>query len=170
MGQKSTKENKKSYQLAREDAGLSREAASEALDNYLSASRIEKIENNKATVHPDEILKMAEAYKKPGLCHEFCTKECAIGKKFIPSVEISNLAQITLGMLSTLNSVEDDKNRLIDITADGQISEDEYRDFAMIEDKLEKISLAVSALQLWIQQEIACGNIDQEKLEQYRTK
>ena len=43
MGKLSTKENKNIYQRSREQAGLTRAAASEQL--YMSASRIEKIEN-----------------------------------------------------------------------------------------------------------------------------
>ena len=42
MGKKSTKENKNIYQTSREDAGLTREKASELMD-FVSADRIEKI-------------------------------------------------------------------------------------------------------------------------------
>ena len=44
MGRRSTKENKNIYQLSREEADLTREAAAEAL-GFISADRIEKIEN-----------------------------------------------------------------------------------------------------------------------------
>lgn len=169
MGQKSTKENKNEYQLAREQAKLTREQASEAT-GFMSASRIEKIESEKSGAHPDEIIAMAEAYKAPSLCNYYCTHRCDIGKIYVPNVEITNLAQITLGMLSTLNAFNNDKQRLIDISADGKITEDEYADFVEIQDKLDKISLTVSSLQLWIEQEIAIGNIDKAKLDEIREK
>ena len=167
MGQKSTKSNKKPYHIAREDAGLSREKASELL-GFISASRIEKIENNKARTNPEEIVAMAEVYKKPSLCNEFCTNECLIGQKYMPHVETSNLAQITLTVLSSLNSIDKEKSRLIDISSDGEITEDEYKDFVQIQEQLNQISLGVSSLQLWIQQEMANGKIDQAKLEAAR--
>ena len=63
-------------------------------------------------------------------------------------------------MLASLNSVDKEKNRLIEITSDGVITEDEYEDFAMIQDKLEKISVTADALQLWVREKIAAGNID----------
>ena len=47
MGRKSTKDNKNVYQLSREELGLTREAAAELLE-YISADRIEKIENEKS--------------------------------------------------------------------------------------------------------------------------
>ena len=55
MGRKSTKENKNIYHISRENVGLTREAASEQL-GFISADRIEKIENGKSAPHPDEIL------------------------------------------------------------------------------------------------------------------
>lgn len=45
MGRTSTKENKNSYQLAREELGLTREKASELLET-IAPERIEKIEND----------------------------------------------------------------------------------------------------------------------------
>lgn len=46
MGRTSTKENKNSYQLAREELGLTREKASELLET-IAPERIEKIENER---------------------------------------------------------------------------------------------------------------------------
>ncbi len=71
-------------------------------------------------------------------------------------------------MLASLNSVEKEKDRLIEITSDGAIQEDEYKDFALIQDKLEKISLTADALQLWVREKIAEGNIDHTKLDGYK--
>ena len=45
MGRKSTKENKNIYQISRENAELTRDAAAEQLE-FISSDRIEKIENN----------------------------------------------------------------------------------------------------------------------------
>ena len=59
MGRKSTKENKNNYQMCRESAGLTREAAAEVLE-FVSADRIEKIESGKSLPHPEEILAMAK--------------------------------------------------------------------------------------------------------------
>ena len=167
MGKRSTRENKNIYQISREEAGLTREKASEALE-FISPDRIEKIESEKSAPHPEEILAMAEAYKKPILCNHYCSKGCPIGKEYVPELEVKELAQITLEMLASLNSIEKEKNRLIEITSDGAITEDEYEDFAMIQDKLEKISVSADALQLWVREKIAEGNIDQKKLDSYK--
>lgn len=62
MGRLSIKKNKTQYQIFREELGLSREKASELL-GWISADRIEKIENEKSLPHPDEVLEMSVAYK-----------------------------------------------------------------------------------------------------------
>ena len=53
MARVSTKENKNVYQLTRERLKLSREAASELLES-IPPERIEKIENERSMLHPDE--------------------------------------------------------------------------------------------------------------------
>ena len=65
-------------------------------------------------------------------------------------------------MLSNLNSIEKEKNRLIEITADGEITEDEYEDFAKIQKQLSQISLSVNSLRLWVEKTIADGKIDKD--------
>lgn len=149
MGRKSTKDNKNIYQEVREELNLTRERASELLD-FITADRIEKIESEKTLARPEEVLKMAEVYKKASLTNYYCTHECPIGKKYIPEVEEKDLSQITLEMLATLNELEKQKNRLIEITVDGQIEEDEKPDFDKIRKQLYEMSKAIQSLTLWI--------------------
>ncbi|MCI6830772.1 MAG: helix-turn-helix domain-containing protein [Clostridiales bacterium] len=157
MGKLSTKENKNIYQRSREQAGLTRAAASEQL--YMSASRIEKIENG-SRPHPDEVLKMAECYRNPALCNDYCCHLCEIGQKYVPKVEMKELSQITLEMLASLNALAKEKDRLIEITVDGRITEDEVPDFLAIQKQLEQMSLIIDSLQLWIKQAVTNGEID----------
>ena len=149
MGRKSVKENKNIYQQYRENAGLTREKASEAM-GIVSETRIEKIDSDKTVPYPDEIMAMAECYKTPDLCNYYCSNECPIGQKYVPQVQAKELTQIVLEVLATLNSLDKDKDRLIEISADGEVSEEEKKDFGYIKEQLDKISLAVDSLQLWI--------------------
>jgi argonaute-like protein implicated in RNA metabolism and viral defense len=71
-------------------------------------------------------------------------------------------------MLATLNELDEEKNRLIFITADGKVSDDELRDFARIQRELEKVSVGVESLKLWVNRTIAEGDIDIEKLQNYQ--
>ncbi len=160
MGRKSTRENKNIYQVSRENLELTRDKAAQLL-KFVSAERIEKIESEKSLPHPDEILAMADVYKNPSLCNYYCSHECPIGQQYVPEVHIKELSQITLEMLASLNSLEKEKNRLIEITVDGIISDNEKNDFKRIQDQLPQISLAIDSLQLWVQKAIAEGKISQ---------
>ncbi len=169
MGRISTKENKSIYQQKREELGLSREKASELLES-IPSERIEKIENEKTLAHPDEILAMANGYKSPNLCNYYCANECPIGKQYVPEIKIKDLSQIVLEMLASLNSMHRKQERLIEITADGVIDNDEIKEFVQIQEELERISITVETLQLWSEQMLAEGKINAETYEQYRNK
>ncbi len=165
MGRGSSREKKNTYQIAREAQQLSREKASELLQ-CLSPERIERIESEKSLPHPDEVLLMAEAYREPALCNHYCATQCPIGQQYVPPVQIKDLSQIVLEMLASLNAVQRETERFIEITADGEISDDELRDFVKIQRGLERISITVETLQLWAEQMMANGRIN---MEQYHT-
>ena len=161
MAQASTKENKTRYRLKREELGLSREKASELLEG-IPPERIERIESGKFTAHPDEVILMAEKYQAPDLCNYYCSHECEIGQQYVPEIKIKDLAQIVLEMLASLNSVKKRQKRLIEITVDGMIKEDEVEDFIKIQEELEQISITVDTLRLWSEQKLASGEIDMD--------
>lgn len=157
----SSKVKKNIYYTVREELGLSRESAGELLES-VSPERLERIENEKSEPHPDEVLVMAKKYKKPDLCNFYCANQCPIGREYVPEVNVKDLSGIVLEMLSSLNSMDKKKERLIEIAADGMISGEEIKDFIYIQEELEKISIGVEALQLWSEQMIAGGYIDEE--------
>ncbi|MBQ9975112.1 MAG: helix-turn-helix domain-containing protein [Clostridia bacterium] len=162
MGKISSKENKNVYQKKREELGLSREAASELLET-LTPERIERIESEKITPHPSDVLDMSRGYKAPHLCNYYCANECPIGQEYIPEVKVKDLSQIVLEMLASLNSMAKKKERLIEITADGVIDSEELNDFIYIQEELERISITVETLQLWVEKMLADGKIDVEE-------
>ena len=167
MGKKSIKENKNIFFESREEAGLTRAQASELMGT-ISESRLEKMETGKTMIYPEDVVEMSKAYKRADLCNYYCTHECRIGKDTVPEVRTSTLSEIVLGMLSSLNALERQRDRLIDITADGVISDDELKDFADIQKQLENIDMTVESLKLWVANTIAEGKINEEKLKQFR--
>lgn len=167
MARVSTKENKTIYQLTRESLKLTREDASQLLET-MSPERIEKIENERSMPHPDEVLLMSDKYKQPGLCNHYCANQCPIGRQYVQEVKIKELSQIVLEMLASLNSMNKQKERLIEITADGKITEDELEDFIHIQEELERISITVETLQLWCEKMLDNGIIDLEQYNAHR--
>ena len=166
MARKSTKENKNIYQVTRENLDLTREEASDLLVT-MAPERIEKIENERTLPHPDEVLLMSDKYKQPTLCNYYCANQCPIGRQYVPEIKIKDLSQIILETLASLNTMQKKKDRLIEITVDGKISQDELPDFVHIQRELEKISIAVETLQLWCERMLDTGAIDPLQYQAY---
>ena len=158
------KETRKKHDLTRDDVC---DKAS-LMDNPIQPERLERFENGKFPITPDEVMLLAEIYGEPTLCNHYCSKECPIGEKYVPEGKVKDLAQIVLEMLSSLNSMKKSQERLIEITADGMIDDDEIKDFVFIQKELERISITVETLQLWGEQMLADKKINIEKYNQIK--
>ncbi len=169
MGRKSTKENKTIYQLHREAQGLTREKASDLMGT-LSSDRIEKIENERIDPTPYDILQMSKCYKAPNLCNYYCSHQCDIGKKYVPEIEITELPNIIIETIASLNSITPLTNRLIEISRDGKITDDEIPDFAQIKTCLDQVSQAADALNLWVERTISQQELNEDLLHQEMDK
>lgn len=158
-------ENKKEYKTLYEEyrikAGYTRESASEELDG-ISADKIYRIEKEKQVADPDIVLQLAHLYHAPELCNYHCNRKCEIGQKYIPKVEVQDLPSIILKTVATLNDIQPLVNKLIQITMDGKISDEEIPTFALISTKLDEISTASDVLQLWIEKTIQSNELDGE--------
>ena len=164
MGRASVKANKTIYQLRREKQGLTRAEASERME-WVTDSRIEKIENEKTMATPEEVLAMAKAYKSPELCNYHCSHECAIGREHVPSVQKKPIEAIVLEMLDTLNHLERSRERLIEITSDGVIHDDQIADFVRIRRELSRMGALVDSLELWFDTTVAEDKINRQILD-----
>ena len=169
MGKQSTRENKTIYQLCREAAGLTRDQAAEKMKT-LSVSRIEKIEYELTVPDPYDVVEMAACYKRPDLCNYYCSHCCQIGVSHVPEVEISELPTIILKTIAALNEINPQITRLIQITQDGKISDDEIKDFALITHRLNQVSMAVDALNLWVEKTAADNDLNIELLNEETKK
>ena len=162
MGKRSVKENKNIYQQSREAAGLSREAA-ESIMTFVSADRIERIESGRSAPHPDEVMQLEQGYKSPELSNYYCTHECPIGMKYVEQAELKELPQLTVELLSALHAMEEERDRLIDISVDGRVNSTERKQFNIILNKLTVLDRAIRGMRIWIEDAINTGKLDQEK-------
>ena len=117
-----------------------------------------------------EVLILAAKYKRPSLCNYYCSNQCPIGRTYVPEVKVKELSSIVLEMLASLNSANRKQERLIEITADGKIDDEEIDDFIHIQEELERISITVETLQLWAEKMLVTGAIDRRKYEERKKK
>ncbi|MCR5835755.1 MAG: helix-turn-helix domain-containing protein [Lachnospiraceae bacterium] len=139
------------YKDARKNLKLSRAAV--ASQSFLAEKKIERIEAGK-TPEPDEVLELARIYNNYDLCNHYCSKECAIGTEFMPHSPLSerSLAEISMAILSELNSINRKRNMMIDVSADCAINENEYDNFKQIYNNLESIEMNIQSLKLWVKE------------------
>lgn len=159
------------YKETRTHLGLTREEACEKslkIGKPIQRDRLERIENGRFDITPDEVLLLSEIYGEPTLCNHYCSNECPIGQKYVPEIKVKDLTRIVMETLSLLNSLQKRKEQLIDISADGIIDDEEIKDFVFIQNELEKISVTVETLQFWVEEMLAEGKIDIEKYNKYK--
>ena len=150
MGRNAEPKDKNLYYRAREAKGLSREQAAELLD--ISPTTLGRIERGEICPKADNIVAMVEAYCEPQLYSYFCSNDCMIGMDCkMDEVKEVGLAEATLGILSTVNSFNKWKDKLVDISADGCIDVDEIDDFKAICESLNDISEMVERLKLCVE-------------------
>ena len=169
MGKQSSRENKNIFQQCREAQGLTREKASENMVG-VSASRIEKIEYDLQEPTPYDIIQMADCYKRQDLCNYYCSHKCMIGDRYVPEVEISELPNIILETIASLNEINPLTSRLIQIARDGKITDDEIKDFVFISKRLDEVSLAIDALNLWVEKTASEHNLNIDLLNEEKEK
>lgn len=158
MGRKSIKADKSEYQIVREELSLTREEASELIPG-MTSERIEKIENGRVHIQPDDVMLLAKGYKRPHLCNYYCSHECPIGQVYVPEVQSKELGQIAIETVNCINRLNGYMSRFFEIVEDGTVNPWEYEDFMHIKDMLEKISSSADALGLWLEQAIASGKV-----------
>ena len=118
--------------------------------NYLNYDKLIKLEREPEKSKPIDIIGLSIAYNKPELRNHYCCNDCEIGKIDAPVVEdASNIHKILVNMAVSLDSVNNQKLRLMQILEDGKVDDNEVNDLNKILDELEKISMTVEAIQLW---------------------
>ncbi len=154
MGTKPTKARDNVFCKARLEAAKyndklrSRSGAAEAL-GYASESTISDWELGISIPAPEVVLKMSDLYNAPELENYYCTNMCPLGCN-MPKVDLEALDRISLRALSTFRKVEETRELLLDITADGVIAEDEKADLQKVLCNLEELEQIAQSMKLWV--------------------
>ena len=85
-------------------------------------------------------------------------------------MEVSDLPDIILETIASLNEINPLTSRLIQIARDGKICDDEIKDFAFISNKLDEISLAIDSLNLWVEKTAGEQRLNMEMLREEKEK
>ena len=155
MGRGPRNENTNMYFQARKKAAIynerlwSREGAAEMLGISVSTLADYELGNTKV-VPVDKVVLMADLYKRPELITGYCMRECPV-HGFLPlATEEKSLEGTTLRLLQNFNdtSLRNMRDNLIEITADGEITEDEVPTLKQIIEQLENMAEVISEMKI----------------------
>lgn len=156
MGRGCTKANENLCFRCRKDAALhddrlsSRERAAEMLG--ISVSSLADYELGVTKVIPvDKIVLMADLYRAPEMKVWYCSSECPIGRSYpMPDISPSSVEGVALRLIRMLrqDTVENVRETLVDITADGVITADERVDLGEILEYVDELIAAAGELKL----------------------
>lgn len=149
------KENTNVYFRARKAAAIyndklySREGAAELLGISVSTLADYELGNTKI-VPVDKVVLMSDFYNCPELKTGYCKHECPIGKTMPLATAITGIEGIALRLIREfdIDKVKQIEKSLIDIAADGVISDDEKPELETILKRLDELSIAISEMKL----------------------
>ena len=147
------------YTEIRNKLGLSREKASELLET-ISPEKLERIENEKQLPTPEDVMIMAEKYSEPSIKNYYCANQCPMGQHYVPRIEFDDLEKTVLKLVASLNAINSKKDQLIEIASDGVVHDYELASFVNIQNELEKLSFALSKMEVWTEKMMSSGAID----------
>ena len=132
------------YEAAKSNERLSsREGAAEEIG--IDRTRLARIELGSTIPYQEEVLLMADCYKAPELKGNYCREMCPLGKN-MPKIENAGLDRISL--------INEAKESLLDITADGIISEEEKPELKKIIQTLDEVNEITQNLKNWIERNL----------------
>jgi transcriptional regulator with XRE-family HTH domain len=155
MGSGCMKENDNVYFRARKNAAIyndklySREGASELIG--VSSSTLADYELGITKVVPvDKVVIMADLYNCPELKTGYCKHECPIGKTMPIATQVKSIEGIALRIIREFDSekIKNIEQSLIDIAADGIISDEEKPALEDILKRLDALAEVISEMKL----------------------
>lgn len=158
MARKATKAGDSMYYKARIEASKfndnlsSREGASEIIG--MDRTRLARIELGSLDPYPEEVLLMSDTYNAPEICNRYCHEQCPLGKHTTIPIEVAELDRLTLQVLSSFNKIGGIKETLLDIAADGVITDDEKPRLDEVLSALDLISSNAQSLKLWAEKNL----------------
>lgn len=102
------------------------------------------------SIPADAVVMMADLYHAPQLKNLYCRQDCPIGRNLPLATELTNIEQITVRLLNSLDDdrVDDIKRTLLEIATDGKVSREEVLQIKAMMEPLQKIEQAISELRM----------------------
>lgn len=113
------------YRNARDTAGLTREQAAELL--YISVRSLADYESGKTIPPDDAVCRMVEAYGAVWLGYEHLAQSTAVGRRYLPDIDFTDLAKAVLRLQKESDDVQKINSEMITVACDGAVTDQEQK-------------------------------------------
>ncbi len=143
-------------QTARNNAGLTQEAAAEKL--RISPRTLSAYENDRMAIPDETIFLMIDIYNSHWLGYEWLRLATKTGAYILPEIAFSQLSQNALGMQVEMGHVKGIQDEMAEICRDNIVSTDEIHKWKVcIKEVKELIGASFSLIMAPVQKETACN-------------
>lgn len=151
------RDNRNIYQTARKAAGYTQETAAELLD--LSVESIRAYETGVRVPGNDTVERMVEVYNTQHLAYQHLKATNALMSRVVPALEERSLTEAAVRLVNRMNRLikTDAGSRLLEITEDGLVTDDEQLDVAEIAANLHDLIKAAMEMDLIFRQKEVTG-------------
>jgi len=125
------------YQIARADKGITQEKAAELL--CVSVESLRAYETGRTVPPNDIVCAMIEVYGTQYLAYQHLVFSSEVARHCLPKIEFKDLPEAVLNVLKEVSDFVKCRDGLIDIAADGKISEEERPEFDRIMSEFEDV-------------------------------
>lgn len=167
MSKYATKANENVFYLARSEAAkfndslASREGASEMLGT--DRTRLARIELGSQDPLPEDVLLMADLYKRPELCNHYCTKICPIGKKTMEPMVEGSLPELAIKSFFAAHDIDQPAEEFLKMMEDGKLDSKDKKRLEEIVPEIKKTVNVFNTLLVMLSKELEGGERIEEK-------
>lgn len=161
MARFATKAAENEFYIARMEAAkfnddlASREGASEYLG--MDRTRLSRIELDSQVPLPEDVLLMADLYKRPELCNHYCTRICPIGKKTMEPMIEGSLPELAIKSFFAAHDIDQPAEEFLKMMEDGKLDSKDKKRLEEIIPEIKKTVNVFNTLLVMLSKELERG-------------
>lgn len=130
------------YRTARKSAGMTQEKAAQLLS--VSVDSLRDYEQGQRPVPSDVASAMCDVYQASYLAVQNLRLTSDLGRQVVPEIQLKDLPEAVLGVLAAVQRFCAKRDVMVEIAADGQITEDEQAEWNEIMKLANDLNVAMN--------------------------
>jgi len=139
---------------------LNRDEAADQL--HISVATLARYETDESEPGADVVYTMSKLYKTPALRRKYCANVCLIGKEDHQFTNPKSLFESGYGLINANRVLEEFKNELFDVLADGIVDEAEVQRLRSIIPQIRGVQKLLTDIEIEIEKHALKLNLPEE--------